>query len=128
MHPVALRHGMDGAGWGMCIQGAPPPRGSFGGRAPHPSPNCSAAWDAASGVGSLPGGSHIHPVQQIGAGGDSKTHPAPQEGRRWGTAGAWEIFTLWRNNNFSGQGSVVSVVPLLAPDTCLASALLLMQS
>lgn len=128
MHPVALGHGMYGSGWGMCIQGAPLPWCSFGDRAQHPSSNCSAAWDAASGVGSLLVGSHICPVQQIGAGGDSETHPAPQEGGKWGMTGAKEIFTPWRNNNFSGQGSVVSVVPLLAPDTCLASALLLIQS
>lgn len=31
---------------------------------------------------SLPVGSHIYPVQQIGAGLDSETHPAPQEGGR----------------------------------------------
>lgn len=43
-------------------------------------------------------------------------------------AGAWEILAAWRNNNFSGQGGAVSVVPLLAPDAHLPSALLLIQS
>lgn len=82
-------------------------------------------WDAASGPGSLPVRSHIHLVQQIGVAGESKTPSGRKEVRN---AGAWEIFTPWSNNNFSGQGSTVSVVPLLDPDTCLISDLLLIQS
>lgn len=65
-------------------------------------------------------------VQQVGIAGESKI---PQEGRKEvGNAGAWEILTPWSNNSFSGQGSTVPAVPLLPPDTCLTSVLLLIQS
>lgn len=113
MHPPP-RHG-----WGRlgaALQRAPLPQGWVWDRALHP-PQTALLPGMLPAVLGPSWGSQICLAQKIGAGGDSETHPAPRDGGRWGM----EMFSPWRCSNFSGQGGVVSVVPLLAltPDWLL---------